>query len=89
MCRLPSTAREGFTLTDQITTMYCYNDSAVAAQKAMMLSALSAKVTLADGSEEVLDAARILSGEVAGVSLAMADGSELALNVPAIIGGGS
>ncbi len=86
MCRLPSTAREGFTLTDQITTMYCYNDSAVAAQKAMMLSALSAKVTLADGSEEVLDAARILSGEVAGVSLAMADGSELALNVPGSFG---
>lgn len=79
-------AREGFTLTDQITTMYGYNDSAVAAQKAMMLSALSAKVTLADGSEEVLDAARILSGEVAGVSLAMADGSELALNVPGSFG---
>ena len=36
-------AREGFTLTDQITTMYGYNDSAAAAQKAMMLSALSAK----------------------------------------------
>ena len=51
-----------------------------------MLSALSAKVTLADGSEEVLDAARILSGEVAGVSLAMADGSELALNVPGSFG---
>lgn len=66
--------------------MYGYNDSAVAAQKAMMLSALSAKVTLADGSEEVLDAARILSGEVAGVSLAMADGSELALNVPGSFG---
>ncbi|WP_419059094.1 hypothetical protein [Ellagibacter isourolithinifaciens] len=75
-------SREGFTLTDQITTMYGYNDSAAAAQKAMMLSALSVKVTLADGSEEVLDAARILSGEVAGVSLAMANGSELALNVP-------
>ncbi len=85
-CRLPSTAREGFTLTDQITSMYGYNDSAAAAQKAMMLSALSAKVTLADGSEEVLDAARILSGEVAGVSLAMADGSELALNVPGSFG---
>lgn len=66
--------------------MYGYNDSAAAAQKAMMLSALSAKVTLADGSEEVLDAARILSGEVAGVSLAMADGSELALNVPGSFG---
>ena len=79
-------AREGFTLTDQITSMYGYNDSAAAAQKAMMLSALSAKVTLADGSEEVLDAARILSGEVAGVSLAMADGSELALNVPGSFG---
>ncbi len=78
--------REGFTLTDQIRTMYGYNDSAAAAQKAMMLSALSAKVTLADGSEEVLDAARILSGEVAGVSLAMADGSELALNVPGSFG---
>lgn len=78
--------REGFTLTDQITTMYGYNDSAAAAQKAMMLSALSAKVTLADGSEEVLDAARILSGEVAGVSLVMADGSELALNVPGSFG---
>lgn len=51
-----------------------------------MLSALSAKVTLANGSEEVLDAARILSGEVAGVSLAMADGSELALNVPGSFG---
>lgn len=86
MCRLPSTAREGFTLTDQITTMYGYNDSAAAAQKAMMLSALSAKVTLADGSEEVLDAARILSGEIAGVSLAMADGGELALNVPGSFG---
>lgn len=79
-------AREGFTLTDQITSMYGYNDSAAAAQKAMMLSALSAKVTLADGSEEVLDAARILSGEVAGVSLAMADGSELALNAPGSFG---
>ena len=79
-------SREGFTLTDQITTMYGYNDSAAAAQKAMMLSALSAKVTLADGSEEVLDAARILSGEVAGVSLAMADGSEFALNVPGSFG---
>ena len=79
-------SREGFTLTDQITTMYGYNDSAAAAQKAMMLSALSAKVTLADGSEEVLDAARILSGEVAGVSLAMVDGSELALNVPGSFG---
>lgn len=79
-------SREGFTLTDQITTMYGYNDSAAAAQKAMMLSALSAKVTLADGSEEVLDAARILSGEVAGVSLVMADGSELALNVPGSFG---
>lgn len=79
-------AREGFTLTDQITSMYGYNDSAAAAQKAMMLSALSAKVTLANGSEEVLDAARILSGEVAGVSLAMADGSELALNVPGSFG---
>ena len=66
--------------------MYGYNDSAAAAQKAMMLSALSAKVTLANGSEEVLDAARILSGEVAGVSLAMADGSELALNVPGSFG---
>ena len=55
MCRLPSTAREGFTLTDQITTMYGYNDSAAAAQKAMMLSALSAKVTLADGSELALN----------------------------------
>lgn len=65
--------RDGFTLIDQIATMYGYNDSAAAAQKAMMLSALSAKVTLADGSEEVIDAARILSGEVAGVSLAMAD----------------
>lgn len=86
MCRLPSTAREGFTLTDQITTMYGYNDSAAAAQQAMMLSALSAKVTLADGSEEVLDAARILSGEVVGVSLAMADGSELAPNVPGSFG---
>ncbi len=79
-------SREGFTLTDQITTMYGYNDSAAAAQKAMMLSALSVKVTLADGSEEVLDAARILSGEVAGVSLIMADGSELALNVPGSFG---
>ena len=79
-------SREGFTLTDQITSMYGYNDSAAAAQKAMMLSALSAEVTLADGSEEVLDAARILSGEVAGVSLAMADGSELALNVPGSFG---
>ena len=48
-------SREGFTLTDQITTMYGYNDSAVAAQKAMMLSALSAKVTLADGSELALN----------------------------------
>ena len=48
-------SREGFTLTDQITTMYGYNDSAAAAQKAMMLSALSAKVTLADGSELALN----------------------------------
>ena len=35
--------------------MYGYNDSAAAAQKAMMLSALSAKVTLADGSELALN----------------------------------
>lgn len=48
-------ARDGFTLTDQITTMYGYNDSAAAAQKAMMLSALSVKVTLADGSELALN----------------------------------
>ena len=52
---MPSTAREGFTLTDQIASMYGYNDSAAAAQKAMMLSALSAKVTLADGSELALN----------------------------------
>ena len=52
---MPSTAREGFTLTNQITSMYGYNDSAAAAQKAMMLSALSAKVTLADGSELALN----------------------------------
>lgn len=48
-------ARESFTLTDQITSMYGYSDSAAAAQKAMMLSALSAKVTLADGSELALN----------------------------------
>ena len=74
-------AREGFTLTDQITTMYGYNDSAAAAQKAMMLSALTVKLTLANGAEESFDAAKIANGEVVGVSLAMADGSELALNV--------
>ena len=79
-------SREGFTLTDQITTMYGYNDSAAAAQKAMMLSALTVKVTLANGAEESFDAAKIVNGEVAGVSLAMADGSELALNVPGSFG---
>lgn len=66
--------------------MYGYNDSAAAAQKAMMLSALSAKVKLANGAEESFDAAKIANGEVAGVSLAMADGSELALNVPGSFG---
>lgn len=79
-------SREGFTLTDQITTMYGYNDSAAAAQKAMMLSALTVQVTLANGAEESFDAAKIANGEVAGVSLAMADGSELALNVPGYFG---
>ena len=79
-------SREGFTLTDQITTMYGYNDSAAAAQKAMMLSALTAKVTLANGAEESFDAAKVVNGEVAGMSLAMADGSELALNVPGSFG---
>lgn len=79
-------AREGFTLTDQITTMYDYNDSAAAAQKAMMLSALTVQVTLANGAEESFDAAKIANGEVAGLSLAMADGSELALNVPGSFG---
>lgn len=79
-------AREGFTLTDQITSMYGYNDSAAAAQKAMMLSALTVKLTFANGVEESFDAAKIVGGEVAGVSLSMADGSELALNVPGSFG---
>ena len=79
-------ARDGFTLTDQITTMYGYNDSAAAAQKAMMLSALTVKLTLANGAEESFDAAKIANGEVVGVSLAMADGSELVLNVPGSFG---
>lgn len=79
-------SRDGFTLTDQITTMYGYNDSAAAAQKAMMLSALTVKLTLANGAEESFDAAKIANGEVVGVSLAMADGSELVLNVPGSFG---
>lgn len=66
--------------------MYGYNDSAAAAQKAMMLSALTVQVTLANGAEESFDAAKIANGEFAGVSLAMADGSELALNVPGSFG---
>lgn len=79
-------SREDFTLTDQITTMYGPNDSAAAAQKAMMLSALTVKVTLANGAEESFDAAKVVNGEIAGVSLAMADGGELALNVPGSFG---
>lgn len=79
-------SREGFTLTDQIASMYGYNDSAAAAQKAMMLSALTVQVTLANGAEESFDAAKIANGEAAGLSLAMADGSELALNVPGSFG---
>ena len=79
-------SREDFTLIDQITSMFGYNDSAAAAQKAMMLSALTVKVTLANGAEESFDAAKIVNGEVAGVSLAMVDGSELALNVPGTFG---
>ncbi len=66
--------------------MYGYNNSAAAVQKAMMLSALTVEVTLANGAEESFDAAKILNGEVAGVSLAMADGSELALNVSGSFG---
>lgn len=81
-------ARKEFSLTDQVTRMTGYNDSAAAAQKAMMLSALTAKVTLADGAEQTFNAEQILNGEVAGVSLAMADGSELALNVPGTFGEG-
>ena len=47
--------------------MYGYNDSAAAAQKAMMLSALTVQVTLANGAEESFGAAKIANGEFAGV----------------------
>ena len=79
-------ARKGFTLADTLSGMSGPNNSAAAAQKAMMLSAFTAKVTLADGSEQTLSAEQILNGEIDGVSLAMADGGALTMNVPGTFG---